>query len=279
MKKSLKVILIIFIIGIILLGIGVAIRGVSPFSIYFKDGKLIVEDGEEPQITLDKTELDEFTNLDIHVSVGDINIIPSDTYAIEYALNTSNVTYEVKDGTLTFDTESENKAIENFSFSSNNYLNIYVPSDSKLAKASIRGNVGDINIDSLTFDSLELISNVGDITLTKCTVNNTSSIVVNTGDCKLTNCNFTSAEIESDTGDVNSTGLNITSKINVTSSVGDVEIGLASGNYNIDLSTDCGDIKVNGKDVDDGVSQSFKENNGNIIITISSDTGDIELVY
>ena len=278
MKKALKIFLIIFIIGVILGGIGIAIRGFKPFSISYTNGKLEVNDGQKAQLTLDKTEVDAFTNIDAHIAVGDVNIIPSDKYAIEYALDASKVTYEVKDGTLVVDTQESNKVSMDFSFSSNNYLNIYVPADSEFAKASIRGDVGEINIDSLKFDSLEIISNVGDVTLTKCTVN-TSNIVVNTGDLKLTNCALTSSDIESDTGDVTATNLSVNTKLKVDSSVGDVVIALKSDKYNLDLKTSVGDIKVNGKEMDDGVSQSYKEDNGGAKITLSTSTGDIELNY
>ena len=259
MKKLLKISAVIFVIGAILLGIGIAMRGFKPFSIAFKNGKVNIEDGQQYTFVQEKTEIDSFTNIDINTNVSEIRIIPSDSYAIEYSTDSSNFDYEVKNDSLVVTSTGEAVNISVNFTSKKDYLYIYVPSDCQLNDITITSSVGDIDINSQTCESLSIDLGVGDI--------------------NINNSNFSSVNIDSDTGDVEGSSVTISSDLTIQNDVGDTEISLTAGNYNIDLETDCGDITVNGNDVDDGVSQSFHESNNGASISISANTGDIEVNY
>lgn len=281
MKKVLITSLVIFIIGAILLGIGVAIRGFDPFRVTWKNGRIDVEEHQTSDVTLDKTELDSFSNMDIQINVGDINIIPSDQYAIEYALDVIRVDYAVDGDTLVVTTEAKPDVSIAFDIGINNeyYINIYVPSDAVLGNVSLNGNVGDIELDSLSCQSLVISSNTGDINMVQCSVSGRADISSNVGDVAVNGGNYGDAYITSDVGDVNGEALTVNSGLTVNNSVGDTDITLGRGTYSLGLTTDCGDIEVNGREMDDGVSQSYHENNGGVNVVISNSTGDINLNY
>ena len=279
MKNIIKISLITLLIGAVLFGTGIAIRGFKPFAVFFDNGKIQIDEGSNNNITLDKTEVDSFTYIDVSINVGDINIIPSDKYAVEYSLDADKVNYKVENDTLFVITDKKNKSGLSFMNSPECYLNIYVPSDADFNDVSLMLNVGDTNVDSIKATSFDISSDVGDITISKCSASNSATIHASTGDINVTGGEYSILDIDSDTGDVTCNLKSISSCLKIASAVGDVEATLPEGTYNIDLSTDVGDININGKSTGDGVGKSYKENGNGPVINIKSDVGDIDFNY
>ena len=294
MKKILNIItgvvcVSLFILGVILVAVGLKKGGKLKFNIDYKN-KTVTE--TRMDVTEDELKFDTFDDILVDVSVGNIKIVEGDEYAVKYRL-IGETEVEVQDNALVVRNNDQSNTMLGISIgrdgvslnftdffhgfeSGDNYVEITVPKTSENAKFNIKTNVGNCHIEGMNVASLDVDGDVGRIELVgvtakDCKIKNAvgnfeaknstfADLVANlsTGSVKLLDVKFNTATIDSDTGSINGNVL------------GDEK------DYSCDFSTDTGKIKVDGK----SVGQNYKSNTStNMKAKISTDTGSINIQF
>lgn len=265
-------------ITMIALGILLALVG------YFSGGKWSFEINDEGiqlpennKLVNNSYELDDFTNLNIINPYGDVEIVTSDRYALETnVINVDDVTYSMKDHTLTVETKSKKKNRFQFGFTSfrTPSIKIYVPADVKLKTVVLNSNFGDTTIHGLQYEELKLIEDFGDILL-KDTTGDKTEITQSFGDMKLQQFSSNGFAAESEHGDMNIDGT-LNGQSTITSNFGDATLHLQNKKSELgyELQTDLGDLTVDDEDQNSKVSRSYNGDN-QLKATISH--GDLQL--
>ncbi|KOP80619.1 hypothetical protein AMS59_04390 [Lysinibacillus sp. FJAT-14745] len=269
-------------IAITMIALGVLLALVG----YFSGGKwsfVINDEGiqlpESNKLVNNSYKLDDFTNLNIINHYGDVEIVTSDHYALETnVIKDDDVTYSIKDNTLTVETKSKKKngfEFGFFSFSTPS-IKIYVPSDVKLKTVVLNSNFGDTTIRGLKYQELNLIEEFGDILL-KDTTGDKTEITQSFGDMKLQQFSSNGFVAESEHGDINIDGT-LNGQSTITSNFGDATLHLQNkkSELGFELETDFGDLTVDKKDQNDKVSQLYKGDN-QLKVTLSY--GDLQLKF
>lgn len=124
--------------------------------------------------TLEKTELEEFSEISICLNYANVSILPSDGFYLEYRLDgtCSSPDYGVSNGKFHF---QEGQLKQNYRISLNlfgnpanqkpMYLNLYVPRDQYFDLLSMSIESGDLEMDQLNAEKMELSLEYGDLTL------------------------------------------------------------------------------------------------------------------
>lgn len=251
---------------------------------YFSGGKwsfVLTDEGiqlpESNKLVNNSYKLDDFTNLNVINHYGDVEIVTSDRYALETnVMKDDDVTYSMKDNTLTVETKVKKKNGFQFGFGSfgTPSIKIYVPSDAKLKTVALNSNFGDTTIRGLNYQELSLIEDFGDI-LFKDTTGDKTEITQSFGDMKLQQFSSNGFVVESEHGDINIDGT-LNGQSTITSDFGDATLHLQNkkNELGFELQTDFGDLIVDNEDRNSKVSQSYIGEN-QLKATISH--GDLQL--
>ena len=154
--------------------------------------------------SLDKTEVDSFTSMDLDIAVAKIDIIPTgDEFAIEYSVMNQNIEYSVKNNVLKVKAEE----IDEVNEVKESYVKIYIPEDYEFEDIECSCEVGSIYLNDLTADNISIDSSVGNVELQGVVVNKELKVSNNVGNTKidLENDDF-SYSVKSDLGKVNIKG-------------------------------------------------------------------------
>lgn len=257
-----------------------------PFALFGGGEKIgtIVVKGDDGSVSGNTISLDEFNEMKIDLNVMDLTIETGDEACIHYECNKKKLVPEiyVDDKVLVVKQQSF-KNIFNIGRVKAKMV-ITVPKDAEYSRVSIDTDTGDVAINDIKGDVLSLSTDTGDIKITGISFEK-SDIEGDTGDMKFNSCNLGDTEISNDTGDVsliNSDFAGESGSLNIDNDTGDVRIeGCRDlGLFVTDLSTDIGDIEVNGtnckkKYSQEAVSSGQSENNPKIVI--STDIGDIRV--
>jgi len=251
---------------------------------YFSGGKwslVLTDEGiqlpENNTLVNNSYKLDDFTYINAINHYGDVEIVASDRFALETSvIKDDDVTYSVKDHTLTVETKSKKKNGFQFGFGSfrTPSIKIYVPSDVKLKNVVLNSNFGDITIRGLNYQELTIIEDFGDI-LFKDITGDKTEITQTFGDIQLQQFSSNGFVVESEHGDVNIDGT-LNGQSTITSNFGDTTLHLQNkkGELGYELQTDFGDLTVDKKEQNSKVSQSYKGDN-QLKVTVSH--GDLQL--
>ncbi|MCL1696476.1 MULTISPECIES: DUF4097 family beta strand repeat-containing protein [unclassified Lysinibacillus] len=251
---------------------------------YFSGGKwsfVLTDEGIQlPQnntLINNTYKLDDFTNLKVINTYGDVEIIASDRFTLETnVVEEDDVTYSIKDHTLTVETKAKKK--KGFEFGFGNFrtpsIKIYVPSDVKLKNVVLDSNFGDTIIRGLHYQELNLIEDFGDIII-KDTAGEKTEITQSFGDMKLQQFSSNGFVAESEHGDIIIDGT-LNGSSTITSNFGDAILHLQNKKSELgyELQTDFGDLIVDKKDQNSKVSQSF---NGDNQLKVNLSYGDLQL--
>lgn len=154
--------------------------------------------------SLDKTEVDSFTSMDLDIVVAKIDIIPTaDEFAIEYSVMNQNIEYSVKNNVL----EVKAEQIDEVNEVKESYVKIYIPEDYEFEDIECSCEVGSIYLNDLTADNISIDSTVGNVELQGVVVNKELKVSNNVGNTiiDLENDDF-SYSVKSDLGKVNIKG-------------------------------------------------------------------------
>ncbi|MEQ6356345.1 DUF4097 family beta strand repeat-containing protein [Lysinibacillus sp. M3] len=250
---------------------------------YFSGGKWsfeLTDEGiqlpENNTLVNNSYKLDDFTNINVINHYGDVEIVTSDRFALETnVIKNDDVTYRVKDHTLTVETKNQKKKLQ-FGFGSfrTPSIKIYVPSDVKLKNVVLNSNFGDTTIRGLNYQELTIIEDFGDI-IFKDTTGDKTEITQSFGDIKLQQFSSNGFVVESEHGDINIDGT-LNGQSTITSNFGDTTLRLQNKKDELgyELQTDFGDLTVDKKEQNSKVLQSFKGDN-QLKVTLSH--GDLQL--
>ena len=231
------------------------------------------------------TKLTPFQDVSIDGSVLDITMETGDDFSISYDC-ASNLVPEiaVENGTLTV-TQPDTQL--NFHFginisSAKDYscnMTLTIPADVVLNDLDVYTDVGEIAISGIAASSATIQSDVGDLDIRKCTFER-ADLVSDVGDIDIAECALGEASSYADVGNVSLDSCSFTN-LDTSCDVGDISIDTyidLSGCY-IDLSSDVGEVLVNGKKFDKNFHQQSSGNSGKCSLTAEAGTGDISLTY
>lgn len=314
MKKTTKTILIVSACfmgaGILAAAAGVAAGGWFGLQIT-RDGIRSSSSSSEPY-RLEKTKLDKFTSIKIDIgSEADIEFVPSDDGQcyLEYTLNGNDAepVWNITNSTFTLKQNGVMAtglffAGSDFSENSAPVIRLYIPDGASFSDIDINNDYGNIDLNSLSADTLTLNLDYGDLDMNGChftdaeiktdsgsieaedTAADTLLLTNNYGDSTLKNTTLRSADLTVESGDLylEADGLETLTGMN---EYGDTTfvLGDAVENYTFDLLTEYGEISFSG-DVpgrlisQDGSEMSYtSEAEGNKKIAFTAESGDIKI--
>lgn len=259
---------------------------------------------------LEKTALDGFLSIDIHIPAGNLTVIPSDGYYLEYYLPSvsEDVAYSVKDGTFTLNTVDGGTTFFGFNWNflagsrtlDGDYVNLYVPQDVYFENITISNDLGNVALSDIHADYADITLDLGALDIgnfegnechmTMCggdltagqLICDTLSIESDMGGVSIEQLECSEGSVTMDMGDFSADEASL-SVFDVTSSMGSVTAGIqgSSGDYNLDLSTDMGSVHIREDDqqFDSDMSHYVSHTENETQITVQCDMGDIDLSF
>ncbi|WP_274308112.1 DUF4097 family beta strand repeat-containing protein [Solibacillus daqui] len=209
-------------------------------------------------------ELEAFENIIVTNKHADIEIIQSDSYSLELSTyKMTDVMYSVKGDTLTVESNSQKNnamtiGVGPFKTPS---IKIYVPKDALFSNITLKSSFGDVNLQQLNYEQLNLDVRHGDISFNNIKAGHTE-IINAFGDITLQQFTSASLIVESEHGDIEVDG-KLNGNTKVTSSFGDVDLKLVNNkeNFGYKLNTSFGDISVNGEEYNGKIAELYEGDN------------------
>ena len=212
------------------------------------------DDNSREKISMDPVELETFTNISIDADLMDLTLETGNGYRISYRCNKKMTPeYRVESDTL-YITQSPASPLGN-----NNQCTVVVtvPADVLLSMVSIDLDLGDVDLDSIKTQSLDLTARLGDVDLEHCELGS-STVSANLGDVDLDDCGFTNLDVTVDMGDLY------------------VNSSAALSDHTIEAEIDMGELEINGNTYRNKFSQAGQ--NG-YTVSLRSHMGDVELTW
>ena len=266
MKSITRVLLILAAIFIVLGGILTAVGlfcGGSAYIGWDKKRHRFVTVENHDYVVSDKIKLEEIKNIEMDLDTENVYLIPtdSDDYYIEYAFYSYDkklVPYSVDDGTLKVK-YSDNIFVFKFGFDfdddRDSYVKIYYPKDAEFESISAYLDMGSLEISELNCKKLDADLDAGSFEAEKCY--------------------FEDASIDLDVGSLEFDHVTIGNKLDADLDMGSAELRLVKDgkkSYGFDLDVDMGDIELR----DESKGSKYKSDGDNMI-TVNCDMGDIEI--
>lgn len=228
----------------------------------------------------EKTQLDAFTAIEADLSLSDLEVRPSGDdhayleYHIDVPINSTPLEATVKNNVLTLrdwvDTNNtgisqvvgnvlgwlpygEHRTLDESS------IILYLPQRA-LERCDIDMDLGELSIDGLNANVVDLSLSVGDLSLANCT--------------------FASSDIDLDLGNANGDNISMTGDNSVSLSTGDLSFKLTNPDaLNINADTDMGDVNTNDRYTGNLIDSHFNQTSDNASgsLTLYANLGDITL--
>ncbi|MDD3218016.1 MAG: DUF4097 family beta strand repeat-containing protein [Lachnospiraceae bacterium] len=258
--------------------------------------------------TLEKMKIEDFDDVEISIDYADVEIIPSDDYYLEYQIQSSNeIEYSVKDNKLTVG-EKEGRGkffFFNFTFfgfstdTVEDAVKVYVPKEEQLENVNLKTESGTIRLnDSLQIENLKLKNEYGDVKIDTLTAQNLE-VKLESGDftgksiasdkmtlrneyggIKIDEMKSENAEFKIESGDLALDKAQL-GDLSIDCEYGNAVLGLAEqlNQYALDLENEYGDIKLpDGNKVGDGQEGSYHTTEGSLgTLKIRCESGDVEI--
>lgn len=272
---------------------------------------------KEEYAILEKTKIDDFDKINIKTNTIDIKIAQSDDKNCYIAYNLKKekgevpAVYEVSGGEFKLRQKSNHVTI-NVDLSGlaailsgiqdyvrQNQFVLYLPKDKKISEAEFDTEDGDISIDGLKSDKMDIAVDAGDIKLEnaelqsgKITSSDGDIVVKNTnlkcmaltdnyGDVKCNDGSFEDIAVKLNDGDLKLQNTKLTGNIKINSGYGDVKV-IGFDDWNdilVSARTSYGDVSVNHKIDGEKTETSFEKNveNPSAKLEINCSDGDISI--
>ena len=209
---------------------------------------------------------EDFSNIKIDTDTADIVFEKSedDTCRVE-CYEDANCRHEVKveDGTLVISVDDQRKWYHyiSLSFNSGAKIKVYLPK-SEYDKLGINASTGDVRIDCMTFNDIEIEISTGDISVNSVVCVNDIKVKVSTGDVYLTDVTCSNLNSKGSTGDTTLKKVVASEKFNIKRSTGDVKF------------EDCDASEIKAETSTGSVKGNFLTSK---IITAKSNTGVVDV--
>lgn len=203
--------------------------------------------------------LQSFKNISASTDTTDISIQEGDTYQIKYVgpKDRKPKMYVENDTLYVEKNHNMEFFVFNFGMNQNDSVEITVPKDTDFEKVDLNGNVSDFFLSDVSIEKFRSNVDTGDIHVEDSKIAD-SKIETDTGDIKFEAVDMQDATLSTDTGDISIRSLG------------------SKDDFNMDFSTDVGDILVNGKEYNDTYRKHVDTNR---TIHASTDTGDVEIDF
>lgn len=212
----------------------------------------IFQFGVEAEEYTNSYELEAFDTIVVDVDVMELEIKQGTEFGLQYNCTEDLIPeYSVVDGKLTINQRQK----KNYLFGTHRcFVAVIIPSGTSLKSIDINSDVGDVTLNRITADICNGEISVGDFTVENGDIREMvwSS---DTGDIKVLDSTFTNLYLTSNVGDVK-----IESRQKLT-------------DYNFDLKTDVGEVKLNGEEY--GRKCIVHGESGSI--TVRADVGDVKV--
>ena len=256
--------------------------GISGWSSSYVTDTAVVED----------MTLSPFTRVDVELSNGTVTVSSGETYGIRLSSGSRKLQYSLEDGTL----KVWDEELMGVQFSERGgSVEIFLPDGAELADANITSSLGSIELKNISAETLKAEADLGDITADGLRADS-ATLTAECGAVNLTSVEADELEADLSLGDMTATGLAVTDRLTVTSDMGGVSLEGELGErvsvtadmgdisavssraeqwYGYELSTDMGEITVNGQNR--GTSASQKGGEGTM--ELHTDMGGITVRF
>ncbi len=247
------------------------------------------------ELIMDKTYENKFTKININASTSDINILTSNDENIRVVIYGEEKRLDITDETQELYILFEEQKCFGFCFNvTKNKIDVYLPTNYD-KDILVNNDFGNIDIAKFKDANIEVNEDCGDVHIAsgnKVTVNNSYGdikideanwidVKESAGDVKIGTVknakienNFgditlesvtSSLDISDDCGDIKIDSLNLEKDSNIVNNLGDIKIGSTNDIY-IDAKTDLGSVKINNNN-----------HKADITLKLENDCGDIKV--
>ncbi|MEL7654411.1 MAG: DUF4097 family beta strand repeat-containing protein [Bacillota bacterium] len=254
------------VVGLTLTGIGFIAGGNQP--IHFDSDGIHVGSGKVTDWKAEtlSQKLESFSSINADLDIYDVDLIPSDKYAIEAVFNPEygKPDFRIENDTLIV--EAKNKKfhvdIDIFGFTNrkNMSVKIYYPTNTKLKDVEIHVDASDLSVENLTAEKAEFDLDLGKLEISNISAKNIK-VEMDSGDCTMNKITADDLNVTNDLGKTTLDG-GALKTLKIKSDSGDVTISDVTVDYG-DLNLDLG--KLTAKNLD---------SNG---LKVKNDSGDINL--
>ena len=236
--------------------------------------------------------LSPFTRVDVELSNGTVTVSSGETYGIRLSSGSRKLQYSLENGIL----KVWDEELIGVQFSERGgSVEIFLPDGAELADADITNSLGSIELKNISAETLKAEADLGDITADGLRADS-ATLTAECGAVNLTSVEADELEADLSLGDMTATGLAITDRLTVTNDMGGVSLEGELGEkvsvtadmgdisavssraeqwYGYELSTDLGEITVNGQNR--GTSASQEGETGTM--ELHTDMGGITLRF
>lgn len=194
--------------------------------------------------------VDEFNSIVIDISVGNVEIINGDEYALEYVLGEDMSMNLNGDALIIQDKSIKSVFTSDLTNPIDTYIKIYVPEDG-IIDMGISVDVGNVSIKGVEFGYVDIEADTGDVSIEADSNGGDVYIAADIGDVSIKGFLACDMEVEADIGKVNITSYYSSSSYscNIDSDLGKETIsdegGIElEGEYDIDVVADIGSVKI-----------------------------------
>lgn len=287
--------------GLLLLVLGVCFGGHLGMAIDLKEHEVYTEANKD--YIEDTKSLSAFNSISVKGGIQDISIVTGEEYKVEYYLRGSRAPkMEVSDHTLTLSAKNPKSNI-NFGVNfmdffwgeeKDNYICITVPENVDLKNVTVNLEAGDIKILDSSLESVKLDLEAGDLSIENSSIQDVQCIL-ECGNIKLQNSTFNNLAGKLESGDFKMISV-VADKLQYESEYGDVKIADSTidqivmkgessdvdiqlngslNDYDLDIVTDDGDVKINGERQGDVIKMDHGRQKG---IQLETEYGDVKIV-
>ncbi len=251
---------------------------------------------------LEKTKLEEFSDISVNLSYCDFSILPADGYYLEYRMDgvCEEPAYDVSDDSFRFQeghTQAKYRSGFHFffnpaNFSSANqgpyYMNLYIPADQYFGLLNISCDSGNIEINGLQAETAEISADYGDLNMDSFS-GKTLSVSTNSGNMTLGTIACEDLDISNEYGDITADSFQVEENTSVKLNSGSLTLSkLESGQLtlsneygdciidkitvkNSDISMDSGALKLRQATLGD---TNITNEYGDTILNLANDVSD-----
>lgn len=230
----------------------------------------------------DSFSAEKITEIEANIDLGDINF--------EKAQNADEVTVKIEKGYLQYYSCKMNGSVLEITYDTGSHhhnlkgadITVLLPERLELDSMDINTALGDIDLERMKINCSEtnLYTALGDVTLSEVTLYGTLDAGTALGNVEVIGGECEYAELESAMGDVKLEGA-FKKGVNASTDMGDVkaDLYLEENAYNFDLSTDMGDVHLNGSKYSKDMSGSFEKisEGATADVTLNTNMGDVHV--
>lgn len=224
---------------------------------------------------------EDITRLEMDTDLANITIKPANVAEITVSLEDGYLAYyDVKVSGNTMDVSYD---VGGHTFKQGPKIIVEVPKQMSLEHIYIDTDLGEVKILNLEqpLQGLEINADLGNVIIEECKVNGTCTVTAALGNIEMEDSYFKKIDLGADMGNIEFSGT-IEGDITAQADMGNIDVELEGkeSDYNIELSTDMGEVTYKGqKQGGMGGTITYYQENAIGDINLNCDMGDVELSF